>query len=595
MRALMKRWLVMVLIIVGGVASTIHLVNQQTPMYSSQALVILSQSRTALEEERAPLQNNAQIDALVSSELRYLTSDNFLLSLARSENLVNHPEFGGPRADAPSLVSDPFIPPTVAESELLPELRSRMGVAREGASYVVSITFLAEDPVFAADLSNAAAELFAQSSLERGSNTARSLAQRVISELPRRRLDVQKAEAVLDEIMISDMEQQTDATASQTLEKLRALTKRQAALAATENSPVTSLGTLNAREAEIYAQKRALWQLYASERAGDPTFVLTDSRAAEAFQGVDLARSVYSRLLGRLVDLELEASLYVSTARVLAPALVPFKPSHPKKTVSVALSGILSTAFAVAAALFLEFFTGRMNKANHIPDLIRSENRFFFETMATKLKRGFFAENGRRDQKLGIERDRLFAGLQAINFDLNRPTGQVVNLVTAGVLPNLSVIGSALAANYIENDQDVALLDFGCKDHFQRSQLRRFLSAFRFRPARKVPKISRGTDKLSGADLYAFINPRRRGGTSLSNEQKRQLVEHISESYDAVIIISPYPAAHSENTAFAEQADINIIVSHFRITNVKPLNEVVAWLGSINARAAMFSVTLGRA
>lgn len=188
-----RRSILIVVTIALFISLSLVWVLRQAPLYSSQSLIQVSQHRTALDREREPLLNSAQIDALVSGELRFLSSDNFLLAVIRSEKINKWPEYARllTKIPEPRILDYPTngneIPPTPAEGVLLRALRGKLSAAREGATYIVSLTALSEKPELAARLVNAAAKIYKSETVLRGQRELQKLKDRVALQLLRDR------------------------------------------------------------------------------------------------------------------------------------------------------------------------------------------------------------------------------------------------------------------------------------------------------------------------------------------------------------------------------------------------------------------------
>ena len=612
--ALKRRWLVVVVTILVCVALSLFMVLRETPRYTSQALVVLSQSRTALEQERAPLQNNAQINALVSSETRFLTSDNFILDLVRTMRLAAHPEFipGGVNPhDVMVIPSGSSAPPTSVEALVMASVRGSMSVAREGSSYLISITFVSEDPEFAAELANTAASLLTRRASERGSSTALELAQRVAAQLPALRRDLVTTENYSDQLLMMDIQRLTGAERQNALQKFNNLqaqqdrlnfdaerTLRQAQTLGPSTAqpdgalPYAALGDIESQRSNLYNQKRALWQELV-DRGIAGTF--TSAEAFEAFQTVDLSRRVYTKLLSRLSDLELEASLFVSGARIFAPALVAHQPSFPKKKNALALSFILGTALGMGLALFMEFFTGVLLSESQIGRVYDNRKIFTLPIKLSRMRRLFLGAVQVRHNAHLIELDRLIDTLDAVEPENNYAFGRVINVMSSDANPYIGRVGEIIAKRLVEEDRMVAVLDFDGSRILQHGFVRRsIIRLYNFTRGRKSKDVTHFENRFIGATFYSahLTTPAR--GIRYNPAAIERLINRLTESFDDVVVISPRANTHTDNIVFAKNAHANILVSRFRQSRVADVIDTTEWLTNINHSRHIYSLIIGK-
>jgi len=147
-------------------------------IYTGSATLIVDASKTQLfqsQQSRGSLPVNS---AIVDTQIQILTSDDLALSVIKSLNLDNDPEFTSPRTgilgavtefagDAVKSVlngivpevSEPSIDPT-AEFRALRTFQKRLKVKRMALTYAIEIAFASHNPYRAAQVANAIADAY---------------------------------------------------------------------------------------------------------------------------------------------------------------------------------------------------------------------------------------------------------------------------------------------------------------------------------------------------------------------------------------------------------------------------------------------------
>ncbi|WP_108395681.1 GumC family protein [Devosia submarina] len=143
-----------------------------TPIYSSSALILVDPARKDLLDPETQGFSTGSDSAKVDSEVEILRSNNVLLRVVQSQDLVKEVVDNW----APSLrerilatlrLGD-LTPPTAEEAvtQALQGLRRNLTVQRVGLTYVISVQVRSPDPQRAADLANAVAEAYVSEQLQ---------------------------------------------------------------------------------------------------------------------------------------------------------------------------------------------------------------------------------------------------------------------------------------------------------------------------------------------------------------------------------------------------------------------------------------------
>ncbi|QIG79523.1 GumC family protein [Stakelama tenebrarum] len=159
-----RRWWVMALIAAAVFVAGAIYVYSLTPRYYSQARVRIDPSRDPLaaseKSERATLSDEA-----IQTEVSSFYSLNLGRSVVRELGLVDDPDFySPPKEDGPQMTAEE------REIAVANAVLGKLGVYREGQTYILGVGFESVDPVKAARIANAFASNYIQG--EVGDRTA---------------------------------------------------------------------------------------------------------------------------------------------------------------------------------------------------------------------------------------------------------------------------------------------------------------------------------------------------------------------------------------------------------------------------------------
>jgi len=171
-------------IVLSGVSLTIALAAvylfTTPPLYTGQAKVLIDTGK--VEVFQKSILEDAGNLGMVDTQLEILKSENFALSVIKSLNLTQDPEFVGSSGALIGRVLNLLLP-TKPDSDPAghsdPERRAvklfeeRLTVSRVGTTYVIEIGFQSVDPGRAAQIANAVADAFIADQLEAKYQTIR--------------------------------------------------------------------------------------------------------------------------------------------------------------------------------------------------------------------------------------------------------------------------------------------------------------------------------------------------------------------------------------------------------------------------------------
>jgi polysaccharide biosynthesis transport protein len=195
-RALSRRRSVLLATILVITAGTFAYVSQQTPLYTAETLIHVQNRDAQVVEIDGVVEEMIADPATIESEIQLLSSRAFLRRIAQELGLVNDPEFNPALredAAAPSFLelinpfryipeewwtsltpsqqgepdeAEPLDPATVTLNSVVGRLSNRVEVAQVGRSYIISLSFLSEDPAKAADVANRMADEYLVTQIE---------------------------------------------------------------------------------------------------------------------------------------------------------------------------------------------------------------------------------------------------------------------------------------------------------------------------------------------------------------------------------------------------------------------------------------------
>jgi polysaccharide biosynthesis transport protein len=195
-RAIMRRKFVLLVTIIAITGATYAFVSQQTPLYSGQVLIQIKTRDAQVLQVPGVVEELVADPATMQSEIEFLTSPAYLRRMVEQLNLVEDPEFNSALredADQPSVLEflNPmrYVPqnwlssvgggqggqqpaaPAVDPAEIdlnrvVGAFAGRVVIEQVGGSYVIALSFMAEQPAKAAMIANAMADEYLVSQVE---------------------------------------------------------------------------------------------------------------------------------------------------------------------------------------------------------------------------------------------------------------------------------------------------------------------------------------------------------------------------------------------------------------------------------------------
>jgi polysaccharide biosynthesis transport protein len=226
-RALLRRKWILLATIVVVTGGAVLWVGQQTPLYTSEALIHIKSREAQVIKLDGVVEELIADPATIESELQFLNSRAFMRRMAEQLNLLEDPEFNPSlvqSADAGGSFLDMINPLTYLPDEWRPQfggvddtarepvtaeviemnrvvsrLAGRIDVSQQGRSYVLSLKVTSEDPVKASRFANAIAEEYLVTQVETKYEAAQRAIQWLSARIHELRGEVLEAEAKIVE------------------------------------------------------------------------------------------------------------------------------------------------------------------------------------------------------------------------------------------------------------------------------------------------------------------------------------------------------------------------------------------------------------
>lgn len=168
------------------------------PVYTAQAVILVDPRETNATPSANVLGGIGTDSAAIASQVAVISSSALLRAVFDAENIATDPEFNksGMLSSLFSLVRGSRGP--VNESAVFEGFRSRVGVEREGLTYVLNITFTSEDPAKAARIANAIVTRYINGQVAEKSGASTEITGLLNDRITALRDDVTKAEQAVE-------------------------------------------------------------------------------------------------------------------------------------------------------------------------------------------------------------------------------------------------------------------------------------------------------------------------------------------------------------------------------------------------------------
>lgn len=239
--------ILVVFIAILGVSALI--VFTTAPIYTATTLVMVDPSSKNVLENETRLDGGSGANARIDGEVLLAASDNVLLAVIDSENLLTddeyRPELGFTARILSSLrLREPSLPtPEEALRQTLGKLSSMVSVQRRGLTFLISINARSKDPAKAARLANSIARAYIQSQLTSKVQSTLDARNVLLEQLVSARQAVVQSEGSFDRYIDDNLGTIVEQTGNSELARLQGEVANLSALRQRTNQDVTELQT----------------------------------------------------------------------------------------------------------------------------------------------------------------------------------------------------------------------------------------------------------------------------------------------------------------------------------------------------------------
>ncbi|MCA0044267.1 GumC family protein [Celeribacter litoreus] len=588
-----KFWIALVTVIsivLGGV----YAYGVAVPKYRATSVVLLEASGQELIDLGAVLPSLGTNSEAINTEVEVLKSRRLLERVVNRENLLEDPEFNG-TLNGPSLktrVKSLILgdPPTYSEERMqalqltstINSLLERMVVRNVPNTYVLQITVESEGGAKSARLADAIAEEYILYQMDVKFEATRDASEWLSSRVADLKFDLEAAEARLAsfststnvispqtvqalEVQLKELRDRLETTIeardvalenATALATLQSLTPEEKAAQSGDSRLQTMLRTDGANAA--FEERFALLLQNAAQQADrlnrqvdSISISIANLEADLASQSDELiqlqqltreteaSRLLYEYFLGRLKETSAQEGIQQPDSRILSNAVLPQNASEPKRSLILAMAGILGIMIGSGGALLLEARQDNYRKAadlegetglpvmGQIPLLPTTDRRSGLEYLAEKPTSA--AAEAIRNLRTSV----LLSGLDK--------TPQVIMSTSSVPSEGKTTISFSLAQNLVGLGKKVLLVE----GDIRRRVFSQYLDVKNANGLMSV--LSKGvplseaviTDRTLGADILVSEASKVNAADILSSQSFSEFLEEARSLYDFIIIDTP--------------------------------------------------------
>lgn len=556
--------------ILGGVISH-EVLNRLPKSYAARATIVLDYVDTRIDPASGDIVSNPRLPMQVETEMDVAQSRGFARAIADRLDLITDPYLN------PYLTEDaPLgIGPEEQREAVVTRLMTNYQVSRRGDSLALDIVATHRDRAQAANIANAAAEIYiARHLAERREDVSRSLV------YLQDRVQALGAALAASESSVAAFIRDNELDRTGYSEQLRTEIDRVGSLLALAQSGQTDVGDAASLEAEAAALETEL-----RERTRNELTLVNMQRQLDA----ETLR--YQAFVERRNSIETQVDIIAPGVRQITTAEPPVAPYRPDRPTGLG-AGI---ALGLILGLLIAFL--RDMSANRILLASEAETASGFPVLA----------NVPLLRRRGFEHPRAL--LRYLTEETRTPYHEALRVLLTGILNRVSISGhpiiaitsaqsgegkSTLALSLAviagQENQRVLLIDFD----LQRQGLGALAAA---EPVEQTPEdVLRHPAVLAdhiaedfvvpGVDLLTF----RRGALVPRNirtlPQYSESFELLRQAYDLVILDTPPLLAADEASRLAALADATVLVARSRRSTSHALRAAVTMLVASKANVA---------
>ena len=295
-------------------------------------------------------------------------------------------------------------------------------------------------------------------------------------------------------------------------------------------------------------------------------------RLDELKRDADAERTLYEGFLNKFKELSAEAGLAQTDAHIVSPAAKPTSPSAPKKSLNMALGGVLGLAAAVTAALLAEMFEKGLPDA----EFVERELSVAYLGSIPRMNSMVTGVKALRERPIDHIVTRPVSSF-AEAFRSLRATIEYscleANAKVLAVTSSLSGEGKTTTAVGLARSAALASVRTVVVDCDLRQQS--IADLLELSPQVGLVEVLNGKatldqalllDEKSGAMILPLVESHFTPEDPFSSPQMHQLMDELRRRFDLVILDTPPVILVTETRTVARCADAVLLLAHWRRT-----------------------------
>ncbi|WP_127115745.1 polysaccharide biosynthesis tyrosine autokinase [Shimia sediminis] len=486
-----------------------------------------------------------------------------------------------------------FVVIQKSEEDAIKSVREKIGVSEKGRnSGVLNLTYRDGNKEDASRALGAIVNAYLRQNISRNSAEAESSLQFVEERLPEVRALVDRAEGQLKDLQ-SERNTLDLSFETQALLQQRSQIEAELAVLEIEEQELQRKYTTNHPTYRILlTKKEQLENQLQSLKSKSLNLPETQREIFDLTQELELARETYSKLLIRAQELRVVKASTIGNVRVIDRAQTASIPVAPRKSMIVAMGGILGLMLGIGWVLLRNFRSQGIKSSDEIETLglsvfaaINLVKSSFVKDIKGQETRPILAVDEPTD--LAVE---AFRGLRtSLHFGMLESDSKVLSLTSPSPNVGKSFCSVNLATVSAQAGQKVCLIDADMR----RGQLRKFFGQKKNQPG--LADWLTGEGKLddvvseTAVENLSFIptgkfppNP----ADLLLRPALSELLSQLSDQFDLIIVDCPPVLAVTDPVMIARHASMTLAVIRYGETQEREVQAMQRELEASNVKIA---------